>query len=88
MKGKEQSKINGKIVKDLEKHINGTGKAMLVVPPVSIKMNEPKSLSNYFCEKESIKEDLTGHFKFKRTFPKIMLCYIFTVLRRRVQNLA
>ncbi|EGI64289.1 hypothetical protein G5I_07274 [Acromyrmex echinatior] len=40
MKGKEQSKINGKIVKDLEKHIDATGKAMLVVFPVSIKMDE------------------------------------------------
>ncbi|KYM80339.1 hypothetical protein ALC53_09433 [Atta colombica] len=39
MKGKEQSKINGKIVKDLEKHINAIEKAMLIVFSVSIKMN-------------------------------------------------
>ncbi|KYN18221.1 hypothetical protein ALC57_09468 [Trachymyrmex cornetzi] len=40
MKGKEQSKINGKIVKDLEKHIDATGKVMFVVSPVSRQMNE------------------------------------------------
>jgi len=48
MKGKEQSKINGKIVKDLEKHINAIEKAMLIIFSVSIKMNNS---SNYICEK-------------------------------------